>query len=401
MPAINTDRAYGSVTKTFHWLTALLILSALPLGYVAQQAPMGTGEEIAQKAWLFSLHKTVGISAFFLGLLRIFWSLSQIRPALLNAEHRLEALAAHTAHWLLYGSMVLVPLTGWVHHAATTGFAPILWPFGQSLPFVPKSEALAALTSTLHYLFMLVLAGAILAHVGGALKHFVIDRDQTLQRMLPGPHSAPTPPAEQRSLRPLVAALMIWVSVLGTGTYAGLFSGHHAPSATDTLAAVPTDWQVTSGELAIGVRQFGSDVTGHFADWQAAIVFDETAPDGKHGSVEVTIAIGSLTLGSVTKQALGADFFDATNFPTATFKADILPADEGYVASGTLTLKESTVPLDLPFTLSLNDNQAQMTGQTTLDRRDFAVGASMPDESSLGFAVTVTVALTATRAQGS
>ena len=33
----NTASQYGSVTKTFHWLTALLILTALPLGWFANQ----------------------------------------------------------------------------------------------------------------------------------------------------------------------------------------------------------------------------------------------------------------------------------------------------------------------------------------------------------------------------
>ena len=35
MPASNSDRAYGAVTKTFHWLTAALILTAIPLGLIA------------------------------------------------------------------------------------------------------------------------------------------------------------------------------------------------------------------------------------------------------------------------------------------------------------------------------------------------------------------------------
>lgn len=398
MSLSNTSRDYGSVTKTFHWLTALLILTALPLGILAQQAPMATGDQIAQKALLFSLHKTAGISAFFLGLLRILWSITQTRPGLLNPEEKLEAHAAHAVHWLLYASMVLVPLTGWIHHAATTGFAPILWPFGQDLPFVPKSETLAALTASLHFLFMLVLAGSILAHVGGALKHFVIDRDQTLQRMLPGTHSAPTPPNAQSSRAPLATALVIWLTALGAGVVTGNLQNHQTSQETTTVLEVqPSDWQVTSGELAIQVHQFGSDVTGTFADWSAAITFDETATDGKHGDVTVQVAIPTLTLGSVTQQALGADFFDAAQHPTATFQADILPAETGHIARGTLSLKGAEMPVELPFSLILDGDTAQMTGQVTLDRRDFSIGASMPDESSLAFKVIVDVSLTATR----
>jgi polyisoprenoid-binding protein YceI len=51
----------------------------------------------------------------------------------------------------------------------------------------------------------------------------------------------------------------------------------------------------------------------------------------------------------------------------------------------------------LPFTLDLSGNTARMTGTTTLDRRDFGIGAAYPDQVSVGFAVTVDVALTAQR----
>ena len=94
---------------------------------------------------------------------------------------------------------------------------------------------------------------------------------------------------------------------------------------------------------------------------------------------------------------MGGDFLDATGFPTATFKADLLPAENGYVASGTLTLKGASQPLDLPFSLELEGDTARMSASTTLQRLDFGIGATMPDESSLGFPVKVDITLTATR----
>ncbi len=398
MPLSNSASSYGSVTKTLHWLTALLILSAFPLGYIAHETPFDTSDQLAQKAFLFSAHKTVGIAAFFTALVRILWALSQKRPGLLNAENRLEALAAETAHWLLYGSMLLVPLSGWVHHATTKGFAPIWWPFGQDLPLIPKSEALAAFTSSLHFLLMIVLALTILAHIGGALKHFVIDKDQTLQRMMPGKSSAPTPESTPHSLRPLALALVIWGVAFGIGTSTGLFKSDAAPTATvASLDAVSSEWAVQDGTLEITVRQFSSDVTGVFADWTAAITFDEEGKAGVHGDVEVQIAIGSLTLGSVTQQAMGSDYFNVSEFPTAVFKAEIREATEGFFAIGDLTLRGVTVPLRLPFFLELENDTAKMTGNTTVKRLDFGIGENQPDEANLGFEVDITVSLTATR----
>lgn len=390
----NTAKTYGSVTKTFHWLTALLILTAFPLGILAHDAPFETSDELAFKALLFSWHKTVGVTAFFVASLRILWALTQEKPGLLNAEHKLEAFAAETVHWVLYGCMVLVPLTGWIHHAAAEGFAPIWWPFGQSLPFIPKDAQLSEVFGAIHTTLTPVLAISILAHVGGALKHAFVDRDKTLSRMMPGTGDMPTPPAQNHSRLPMIVAIFIWAVAMTIGTMSAKTTDQNQSAA---LATVQSDWTVESGELAITIRQLGSDVRGSFANWTADISFEEVPTDGRHGDVEVTIAIDSLSLGSVTQQAMGGDYFNANDFPTSVFSADILGSESGYIAEGTLTLKGVAVPVSLPFDLTIAGDQATMTGQLTLDRLAFGIGENMPDESSLGFAVIVDVNLIANR----
>ena len=57
------------------------------------------------------------------------------------------------------------------------------------------------------------------------------------------------------------------------------------------------------------------------------------------------------------------------------------------------------MPVDLPFTLTLQDDTARMTGSTTLDRRNFGIGETVTDEGTLAFSVTVNIDLTATRGQ--
>ena len=409
MALSNSHTAYGSVSKGFHWLTALLILTAIPLGIVASnlahglEDPTAVPDEqtIALTATLFSLHKTTGVTVFFVALARILWAISQSKPGLLNGNKTPEALAAETVHWLLYGSLVAVPLTGWIHHASTTGFAPIWWPFGQSLPFVPKDEHLADLTGTLHYTLQWVLIGAIALHVAGALKHHVIDRDATLRRMLPGHHPAEPTRQQPGHALPLVAALVIWAGALGGAATLGWFSHSHdgaAAAPAPALAEVDSDWQVADGALNISVRQMGSDVTGSFADWTADIRYDETPDDtGKHGTVEVTIATTSLTIGSVTAQAKGAGYLDTANHPVAVFATDLLATDTGHVARGTLTIREQSVPVEMPFELTIDGDAATASGGLSIDRRDFGIGADVKDEGSLGFTVEISFDLKATR----
>jgi len=62
MSRTNSHSTYGSVTKTFHWVTALLIFAVMPLGIIASRAPTGTEPEIARVFTLFSLHKTIGVT---------------------------------------------------------------------------------------------------------------------------------------------------------------------------------------------------------------------------------------------------------------------------------------------------------------------------------------------------
>jgi len=403
MPLTNSASTYGSVTKTFHWLIALLILSNIPLGLIAsdlahevQIAPTET--LINRTAFLFSLHKTIGVAIFFVALARITWAISQPKPGLLNGDKWAEAWVAETVHWLLYGSLVLVPLSGWVHHAATSGFAPIWWPFGQTLPLVPKSETLSALASTLHYILQWVLIGAIGAHVAGALKHHLLDRDATLRRMLPG-HAPGQPTTRQPGhLLPFITALAVWLAALGGAGMLGWFAAGENAQGTG-LAQVESDWSVQDGQLQVTVQQMGSSVQGSFADWTADITYDETGDaSGKHGSVEVTIAIESLSLGSVTKQAMGPDYFNVSSFPTAQFSADLIKTDQGHVARGTLTIRDQSVPVEMPFDLVIEGDTATVSGGLSVDRREFDIGTGMTDPNSLGFGVDIKVDLTASRA---
>ncbi|OUS20835.1 hypothetical protein A9Q95_11275 [Rhodobacterales bacterium 59_46_T64] len=432
MPHANTTQRYGSVTKTFHWLTAFVILVTIPVGWLAHELSVdlrsGSADaaSVARVAFLFSLHKTLGVAAFFVALGRILWATGQTKPGLINGNHRIEALTAEVVHWTLYGTMLLVPLSGWVHHAATSGFAPIWWPFGQTLPLVPRSAFVAEASEVVHFLSGRLMMVSIAMHVAGAVKHHVIDKDATLRRMLPRGGSA-QPSAQQPShILPAGMAALLLAATLFAGWTAADGSEDHTkgaiaqtegtPQSTSTQAqpdaagidatqsAATTDlpvWEVQNGEITIAVQQFGSQVTGGFGTWDADIIFDPEA-DRNKGTVDVRIQIASLSLGSVTEQALGADFFDAATHPEALFEAQIIEEAGALFARGALIIKDNAMPVTLPFSLDITETlegkEAKMRGTLRLDRRDFGIGLSMDDEGSLGFAVDVTVSLTATQA---
>lgn len=381
----NTLKSYGSVARTLHWLTALIILTNIVLGLLAVRVPL---EQMETKVQLFSLHKTLGIAAFAVALTRILWALTQPRPVPLHPKRRAETFLAESVHWVLYAAMLLVPLTGWIEHAATEGYAPILWPLGQGLPLVPKSPALALTMASIHHIFAWMLMGAVALHILGALKHAVIDRDEVLGRMLRGRAAG----GARTSHHALPALTAILIFLAGTG-YA-ITAKPAAEEAAPSLEQAASEWRVSDGELGFTVGQMGTQVQGRFPEWTAAIAFD---PQTGTGDVVVTIDMSSVTIGTITEQARSADFFDVANNPIAVFTAPIRPEGDGYVADGTLSLKGQEMPVMLPFSLRIQDDVASMSGQTQLDRRDWKVGESYGDEVTVGFSVTLSVSLGAER----
>ena len=393
----NTTQSYGILARALHWLVALLILGAVVLGLYANNMPTGSETEAAAAIRIFSLHKTLGMAAFAAALLRILWALVQPHPVPLHPQKRLETFAAAAVHWALYAAIVVLPLSGWVHHAAQPGFAPILWPFGQGLVLVGPSESLARVSGHVHHLAGWVLYGTLVLHILGALKHVLIDRDATLGRMTRGIAAGSPALIRRASVLAPVAALLLWAGVISYGALSARPSDAAAPPpAAQSQAQAETggNWQVQGGSLSFGVMQMGSAVTGSFPDWTAEITFD---PQTGTGSVLVTINTATLSLGAVTDQARGSEFFNTEAHPAALFRADIAPEGDSFAAIGTLSLRGVELPVRLPFTLELAEGNAHMEGQLTLDRRDFGMGVSYGDESTVGFGVTVRAVLDARR----
>ena len=391
----NTATRYGAAARFFHWSIALLILIDIALGLWGKFTPRNS-ETVDFLQTLYSSHKTIGMAVLALAVLRVIWAFLQPRPVALHPERRLESFAAETAHWLLYAAIFILPLSGWVMHSAEVGFAPIWWPFGQNLPFIPKSEQIAHWAANLHWLAGLVLAATIAAHISGALKHAWFDHDATLARMWRGADAGDAGQKSGKHAAPAMAALLVWALVIGGALT--VFAPTNEEATLAQSAPLPASgWVVEEGDLSITVTQLGAPVSGRFDIWQAGIEYD---PATGAGQVEVVIDTGSLSLGSVTDQATGPEFFDVAQFAQAVFEAEITRIEgAAHSATGTLTLVGQVVPVTLAFDLDLQDGSATMSGRTQLDRRDFGMGADYPDESSVGFSVGVEVSLTAAQTE--
>lgn len=179
MPIRNTDHAWGSINKAFHWILALLIIGMGFLGWYMTWLPNAPG-----KIKIYALHKSIGLTILALALLRVLWRQFDRRPPELPMPHW-QHVAARAVHIALYGVMLLMPLSGWLFNSA--GNFPLQW-FGLfHVPSLTNGEnpTLKAIAGITHLLLFWVLLVAFILHAGGALKHHFIDRDSTLRRMVP------------------------------------------------------------------------------------------------------------------------------------------------------------------------------------------------------------------------
>ncbi|MFT3906546.1 MAG: cytochrome b [Steroidobacteraceae bacterium] len=177
---MNTATAPAGYTRTavsLHWLIALLIFTAFIMGWTMTSMAISP-----QKLKLFNYHKWVGVTVLGLALLRLLWRLTHRAPPLLPMP-AWQRISAHALHGLLYLLMLLQPLTGWLYSNAV-GY-PIVYLGHFPLPtLVHKDKQLAATFENLHGLLGWLLAGVLALHIAAALKHHLIDRDDTLRRML-------------------------------------------------------------------------------------------------------------------------------------------------------------------------------------------------------------------------
>ena len=94
-------------------------------------------------------------------------------------------VTAHAGHHMLYMLMFLNPLSGWLMSSAK-GFQTVWFGILPIPDLLEKNKELGDLLLIVHvslnYLFIAVLVG----HIGAALKHHFIDKDDILTRMLPG-----------------------------------------------------------------------------------------------------------------------------------------------------------------------------------------------------------------------
>jgi cytochrome b561 len=171
--------SYTGTAISLHWLVAFLILAAFPLGLTMSDLALSP-----LKLKLISYHKWLGVTVFLLAAARLAWRATHTPPPLPAAMPAWQRYAAHGLHHLLYVLMFAIPLSGWLMSSAK-GFQTVYLGVLPLPDLIGKDKALGELLTEVHETLNFALLALVVAHVGAALKHHFIDRDDILARMMP------------------------------------------------------------------------------------------------------------------------------------------------------------------------------------------------------------------------
>lgn len=179
MTRINAQR-WGAVSQALHWLIVLLIFALAIVGLVMDELP-----RTPKYFWVYTAHKSFGITVLALVVLRLGWRLYAGAPPPVPGMPRWQHYAANITHFLLYAYMFAMPLSGWLYDSAA-GLRPFrLFGLVTMPKLVAPDEAIKQAAHSAHEAGLYVLIALVLLHAGAALWHHLFKHDATLARMLP------------------------------------------------------------------------------------------------------------------------------------------------------------------------------------------------------------------------
>lgn len=193
-----TSSRYTKTAVILHWLIAIFIFLMFGLGWymadLPKEAPKqmaydlfdlgiytwNLATEVSPRTFYFNLHKSLGVIIMTLIALRIIWRVMHQPPAPLTSYKAWEKKLATGMHHLLYLLMVALPVSG-IIMSAYSKFG--LKFFGISLIQGLDNTPMREVFEEVHEVIGIVLLVVIAVHIAGALKHKIIDKDETLKRM--------------------------------------------------------------------------------------------------------------------------------------------------------------------------------------------------------------------------
>jgi cytochrome b561 len=172
----NTETSYGLIAKILHAIGAVIFLSLIIVGfYMTSLSP-------SDDKWaLYGLHKSFGIVAIIFVCIRFYFKLKSIKPALPENLPNWQKIAANGNVHALYTFMFIMPISGIIMSLFGGYDIGVFGIF--TIKAFEKKELLSTIGWYAHTLIPYIFCLFIALHIGAALYHHFILKDNILRRM--------------------------------------------------------------------------------------------------------------------------------------------------------------------------------------------------------------------------
>lgn len=170
---------YTLTARSLHWLMALGIPGLFALGVWMRELDYYSPYYDPAPYW----HKSIGIIMSALFVLRLIWRFLNPPPAALTNHKTWEKHLAHSLHIFFYAALAVVFISGYLIATADNRGIPVFDLF-ELPPLFSAFDGQEDIAGEVHEWAAWSIMAAALLHAAGALKHHLIDKDSTLQRML-------------------------------------------------------------------------------------------------------------------------------------------------------------------------------------------------------------------------
>ena len=175
MKLTNTLTEYGSISKIFHWLSAAVLIIQIPLGFYL--VDMDFDEK---RITVESIHVTLGLSIFYLTILRLIYKTFNPTPNLNNNIFPGQKIIARLNHVFLYISILMITISGALKKLYN---GEELNMFFFNLEIRDNFE-LAEIFYEIHIIGNYTLIGLITLHISAVIIHKILFKEKKSRNLL-------------------------------------------------------------------------------------------------------------------------------------------------------------------------------------------------------------------------
>ena len=176
---METETHYTPVAKVLHWTVVILLTTEFLTAWIMPEIRGNQSPE-----FLLNIHMSFGLAIIILLAIRFLWGIRHPAPELSESIPKWQRKLAGLVQRTIYALLVLVPVFGWAW-ASSSGWDANVFGLFTLPPIISAGSAWGGVASSLHEGLATILLILVGVHVGASLYHFLVVKDQVMQKMLP------------------------------------------------------------------------------------------------------------------------------------------------------------------------------------------------------------------------